>query len=92
MRSRLMERFKPLPILAERHPELVATVALTLGPEGAVLSREVRVSSGNASFDAAALWAVDTGPLPPPPEHWAEVLRQQGLAVQFRPPEARGKP
>jgi len=85
VREQLMERFQPLPSLAEANPELTATVAMTLGPGGAVLAREVRVSSGNPSFDAAALWAVDDGPLPPPPEGWADVLRTQGLAVRFTP-------
>jgi len=88
VRRQLMERFRPLPKIAEAQPELSVTVALTLGPQGAVLAREVRVSSGNPSFDAAALWAVDDGPLPPPPQAWADVMRQHGLAVRFTPAPA----
>jgi len=85
VQQQLMERFKPLPALTRQHPGLSVTVALTMGPRGAVLVREVRQTSGNASFDAAALWAVDQGALPPPPERWAELLRTQGLAIRFTP-------
>lgn len=83
----LMEHFAPLPATFVDQPGLAAWVGLELGPDGAILERVVLESSGSASFDAAALRAVDElEAVPPPPEGWWEVISRDGVAVRFLPP------
>ena len=59
------EHFRPLPTVQGQG--FTTVVFVTVDDYGRVASRRVEKSSGNASFDAAAVAAVDNVPMVPPP-------------------------
>ena len=51
---------------------------------GILLEKKVLLSSGNAEFDALAITALERSvPLPAPPEKFADVVRYNGVVIEF---------
>lgn len=64
---------------------LSATVVAWIKADGSLLRHELQKKSGNHFFDEALELAVQRTRLPPPPPELARSLRDEGLALSFRP-------
>jgi TonB family protein len=65
---------------------LEAIVFIRIAPSGKLLESKLTKSSGNLLFDAAVESALKrAAPFSPPPEHLKEILRKDGVQLQFNP-------
>jgi len=88
VRDRIQEFWHPLERLVKEQPDLTVVIELHIDNAGTILSPAVLRSSGNPSFDASALRAVErAATLPLPPEDLQEQA-QKGFVVSFRAHEA----
>lgn len=72
-RNALIKNWTPLPTLLETHPEFQVTIEVNVNAEGKMTNPRILLSSGDNSFDQAAIMAVHkTGSLPAPPDKWKD--------------------
>ena len=64
---------------------LSATVVAYIRRDGSLLKHELQKKSGNHFFDEALELAIARTKLPPPPPELARALRDEGVALNFRP-------
>ncbi len=64
---------------------LTATVIAYIGATGALLRHELQKKSGNHFFDEALEQAIKNTRLPPPPPELVKSLRDEGVALNFKP-------
>lgn len=75
VKKSLLPNFTPLPSITAAHPEYQVTVTAKVAANGALSDPEVTKSSGDPSFDNAAINAVlKTGRVSAPPTDWAGVV------------------
>jgi TonB family protein len=84
-RSTLNPHFTPLPSILSAHPDYKVTVIAKVAPDGTLKDPEVEVSSGDPSFDNAAVNAIlKARRLSPVPSAWTDAAAEQGVAFVFR--------
>lgn len=64
---------------------LSATVIAYIGPTGALLRHTLQKKSGNHFFDEALELAIKNSKLPAPPPELVKSLRDEGVALNFKP-------
>jgi hypothetical protein len=64
---------------------LSATVLAYIGRDGAIVRHQFEKKSGNHFFDEALELAIQRTKLPPPPPELAKALRDEGVALNFKP-------
>ena len=64
---------------------LSATVVAWIKADGSLLKHELQKKSGNHFFDEALEIAIQKTRLPPPPPELARSLRDEGVALNFKP-------
>jgi colicin import membrane protein len=64
---------------------LSATVVAWIKADGSLLRHQLQKASGNHFFDEALEIAIQKTRLPPPPPELARSLRDEGLALNFKP-------
>lgn len=70
----------------QKRANLRAVVIFNIDEQGNILSPLISKSSGDTTYDAAALRAVrKSSPLPPPPAEIAQAFIKEGLGVNFEP-------
>jgi TonB family protein len=75
VKKSLLPNFTPLPSITAAHPEYQVTITAKVAANGALSEPEVSKSSGDPSFDNAAINAVlKTGRVVAPPADWAGVV------------------
>ena len=82
----ILEHYVVPSVISERERlYLSATVIAWIGPDGKILRHEFQKKSGNGFFDQALELAIQKTTLPPPPPDLARVMRDTGVALNFRP-------
>lgn len=80
------QNFRPLPTITMSNPDIKCVITVLVDESGKVTSRTMKTPSGNASYDGAAMRAVDAvSSLPKPPERYAH-LAAKGYDIVFTPP------
>jgi outer membrane biosynthesis protein TonB len=64
---------------------LSATVLAYISRDGAIVRHQFEKKSGNRFFDEALELAIQRTKLPPPPPELAKALRDEGVALNFKP-------
>jgi hypothetical protein len=64
---------------------LSATVLAYISRDGAIVRHQFEKKSGNHFFDEALELAIQRTKLPPPPPELAKSLRNEGVALNFKP-------
>lgn len=84
----LIPNFTPLPSVVAAHPTYKVVVTVKVAADGTLSDPEVSKSSGDPSFDNAAVNAVlKTGRVAAPPEAWRGSVAD-GVEVEFRAKDA----
>jgi TolA protein len=82
--QQLQRRVQESWIVAEKRPELVASVSFRIQADGEVQDIEMMKSSGDAAFDQSVLRAVrKAAPFPPPPQSYANEFATQKIFMNF---------
>ena len=82
----ILENYVVPSVISERERlYLSASVLAYIGPDGRILKHEFQKKSGNGFFDQALELAIQKTTLPPPPPDLARVMRDTGVALNFRP-------
>lgn len=82
----ILENYVVPSVISERERlYLSATIVAWIKPDGSLLKHQLQKSSGNHFFDEALELAVQKTRLPPPPPELARSLRDEGVALNFKP-------
>jgi colicin import membrane protein len=73
-------------VISERERMYLAgTVVVWIAPDGRIAKYEFQKKSGNTFFDQALVLAIEKTKVPPPPADLARLVRDTGIALEFRP-------
>ena len=82
----ILENYVVPSVISERERlYLSATIVAWIKADGSLLKHELQKRSGNHFFDEALEVAVQKTRLPPPPPELARSLRDEGVALNFKP-------
>jgi membrane protein involved in colicin uptake len=73
-------------VISERERMYLAgTVVVWIGPDGRIVKHDFQKKSGNTFFDQALVLAIEKTKVPPPPPDLVRLVRDTGIALEFRP-------
>jgi len=73
-------------VISERERMYLAgTVVVWIGPDGRIIKYDFQKKSGNTFFDQALVIAIEKTKVPPPPPDLLRLVRDTGIALEFKP-------
>ncbi len=73
-------------VISERERMYLAgTVVVWIGPDGRIVKHDFQKKSGNTFFDQALVIAIEKTKVPPPPPDLLRLVRDTGIALEFKP-------
>lgn len=90
LRASLLPHWNPLPLIIEQNPDIYTVLDVWISDTGRYKSADVKIGSGNDSFDRSCLTAVaKAGTLPVPPDKFrVETRKGIQIRVTFRASDA----
>ena len=91
LRAALLPHWNPMPLVIEQNPEIFTVLDVWIADNGRYKSADVKIGSGNDSFDRSCLTAVaKAGTLPLPPDKFrVETHKGIQIRVTFRASDAK---
>ncbi|MFL5310293.1 MAG: TonB C-terminal domain-containing protein [Myxococcales bacterium] len=73
-------------VISERERMYLAgTVVVWIGPDGRIIKHDFQKKSCNTFFDQALVIAIEKTKVPPPPPDLVRLVRDTGIALEFKP-------